>query len=50
LATAQVANRLYLAPKTIRNRLSEIINKLGVSTREGAIRLAHAAGLGRSRA
>jgi DNA-binding NarL/FixJ family response regulator len=49
LATAQVASRLYLAPKTIRNRLSEILDKLGVSTREEAIQLARTAGLGRSR-
>jgi DNA-binding NarL/FixJ family response regulator len=47
LPTAQVASRLYLAPKTIRNRLSEILDKLGVATREEAIQLARAAGLGR---
>ena len=48
LPTAQVASRLYLAPKTIRNRVSEILVKLGVATREEAIQLARAAGLGRS--
>lgn len=48
LPTAQVASRLYLAPKTIRNRLSEILDKLGVDTREEAIQLARAAGLSRS--
>jgi DNA-binding NarL/FixJ family response regulator len=47
LPTAQVASRLYLAPKTIRNRVSEILNKLGVATREEAIQLARSAGLGR---
>lgn len=47
LPTAQVAGRLYLAPKTIRNRVSEILNKLGVATREEAIEIARGAGLGR---
>ena len=46
LPTSQVAARLYLAPKTIRNRVSEMLGKLGVSSREEAITLARAAGLG----
>ena len=46
LPTSQVAARLYLAPKTIRNRVSSILAKLGVSTRDEAVALARAAGLG----
>jgi DNA-binding NarL/FixJ family response regulator len=46
LSTSQVAARLYLAPKTIRNRISEMLGKLGVATREDAIALGRAAGLG----
>jgi DNA-binding NarL/FixJ family response regulator len=47
LSTAQVAARLYLAPKTIRNRVSDIVGKLGVGSRDAAITLAQTAGLGR---
>jgi len=46
LPMSQVAARLYLAPKTIRNRVSEMLGKLGVGTREDAIALGRAAGLG----
>ena len=46
LPTSQIAARLYLAPKTIRNRVSEMLGKLAVGTREEAIALARAAGLG----
>jgi DNA-binding NarL/FixJ family response regulator len=46
LSTGQIASRLYLAPKTIRNRISEIIGKLGTPNRDEAITLARAAGLG----
>ena len=46
LPTSQVAARLYLAPKTIRNRISDMLGKLGVATREDAIALGRAAGLG----
>jgi DNA-binding NarL/FixJ family response regulator len=46
LSTGQIASRLYLAPKTIRNRVSEIIGKLGTPNRDEAITLARAAGLG----
>jgi DNA-binding NarL/FixJ family response regulator len=49
LPTSQVAARLYLAPKTIRNRISEMLGKLGVATREDAVALGRAAGLGRGR-
>ncbi|MBV9593941.1 MAG: response regulator transcription factor [Actinobacteria bacterium] len=40
LTTAQVAARLFLAPKTVRNRISELVNKLGVASRDDAIELA----------
>lgn len=46
LTTSQIAGRLYLAPKTILNRVSAIIAKLGVATRADAIALGRAAGLG----
>ena len=46
LTTSQVAARLFLAPKTIRNRTSEMLGKLGVATKEEAITLGLAGGLG----
>jgi DNA-binding NarL/FixJ family response regulator len=46
LPISQVAARLYLAPKTIRNRISEMLGKLGVATREEAVALGRSAGLG----
>ena len=46
LPTSQVAARLFLAPKTIRNRVSEIVGKLGAADRDEAVALALAAGLG----
>ena len=48
LPTSQVAARLFLAPKTVRNRISEMLSKLGVSSRAEAIALGQAGGLGRS--
>jgi DNA-binding NarL/FixJ family response regulator len=44
MTTAQVAARLFLAPKTIRNRVSDLVGKLGVTSRDDAIELAKAAG------
>lgn len=49
LPTSQVAARLYLAPKTIRNRVSEMLGKLGVASREEAIALGRSGGLGNAR-
>ena len=46
LPTSQVARRLFIAPKTVRNRLSAMLGKLGLGTREEAIALARSAGLG----
>ena len=48
LPTSQVAARLFLAPKTVRNRVSEMLTKLGVASRDEAIALGLAGGLGRS--
>jgi DNA-binding NarL/FixJ family response regulator len=42
MPTSQVAARLFLAPKTIRNRVSEMLGKLGVATREEAVALVRA--------
>jgi DNA-binding NarL/FixJ family response regulator len=42
LSTSQVAARLFLAPKTIRNRVSDMLGKLGVATRDEAIALLRA--------
>ena len=47
MSTGQIAARLYLAPKTIRNRVSEIVGKLGTANPDQAISLGRAAGLGR---
>ncbi len=47
LPVSGIAGRLYLAPKTIRNRMSELLGKLGVASREEAIALGRAGGLGR---
>ncbi|WP_427384336.1 response regulator [Janibacter sp. G56] len=47
LSTHQVASRVFLAPKTVRNRVSEMLAKLEVATREDALTLARSAGLGR---
>jgi DNA-binding NarL/FixJ family response regulator len=47
LPTSQVAARLFLAPKTVRNRVSAMLGKLEVESREDAIALGRAAGLGR---
>jgi DNA-binding NarL/FixJ family response regulator len=46
LSTSQVASRLFLAPKTILNRISDIVGKLGVDNRNSAVALGRQAGLG----
>lgn len=46
LPTSQVAAKLFLAPKTIRNRTSVILGKLGVTTKDEAITLGRKGGLG----
>ncbi len=47
LPTSQVAARLFLAPKTVRNRVSVMLGKLDVASRDDAVALARSAGLGR---
>lgn len=41
-----IAQRLFLAPKTVRNRISTMLSKLGVTSREEAISIGIAGGLG----
>lgn len=45
-ANAEIANRLYLSPKTVRNHVSSIFSKLQVADRAQAIVRAREAGLG----
>lgn len=46
LGPSQIAGRLFLAPKTVRNRMAVMLTKLGVTSREDAIALGVAGGLG----
>lgn len=46
LTNTAIAERLYLSPKTVRNRVSEIFDKLHVADRGEAIVRAREAGLG----
>jgi DNA-binding NarL/FixJ family response regulator len=46
-ANADIAKRLFLSPKAIRNHVSSIFTKLQVADRAQAIVRARAAGLGR---
>jgi DNA-binding NarL/FixJ family response regulator len=48
LSNKEIALRLVLSPKTVRNQVSIIFTRLGVASRLEAIRLARDAGLGRS--
>jgi DNA-binding NarL/FixJ family response regulator len=41
-STADIAKRLFLSRVTVRRHVSNILNKLGVSSREEAVRLVHA--------
>ena len=45
LGAATIAARLHLAPKTVRNRTTEIVRRLGVADRDEAAALARAHGL-----
>lgn len=46
LSNSAIAERLYLSPKTVRNRISEIFSKLEVADRSEAIVRARQAGMG----
>ena len=48
LGNADIARRLFLSDKTVRNYVSTVFTKLGVTTRAEAIVLARDAGLGSS--
>lgn len=45
-ANAEIADRLFLSPKTVRNHISSIFDKLGVTDRAQAIVRAREAGMG----
>jgi DNA-binding NarL/FixJ family response regulator len=44
-STADIAERLGIAPKTVRNRTSQLYKRLGVRSRAAAVRLAEERGL-----
>jgi DNA-binding NarL/FixJ family response regulator len=46
MGPSQIGEQLFLSPKTIRNRISTILAKLGVGSRDEAIALGVAGGLG----
>jgi DNA-binding NarL/FixJ family response regulator len=46
LTNGEIARRLFVSPKTVRNRVSSIFDKLHVPNRARAILLARSAGLG----
>jgi LuxR family maltose regulon positive regulatory protein len=45
LSVSEMAERLYVAPSTVRSQAKSIYRKLGVSSRAGALKEAHARGL-----
>jgi LuxR family transcriptional regulator, maltose regulon positive regulatory protein len=45
LSTREMAQRLYVAPSTVRTQVKSIYRKLGVSSRNEAVEEAHARGL-----
>jgi DNA-binding NarL/FixJ family response regulator len=47
IANAEIARRLFLSPKTVRNHVSSVFTKLQVADRAQAIVRARAAGMGR---
>jgi DNA-binding CsgD family transcriptional regulator len=47
LSNAEIAQRVYISEKTVRNHLTSIFSKLDVDSRAKAIVLAHASGLAR---
>ena len=45
LTNAEIADRLFVSPRTIENHVSAVLNKLDASTREEAVSRAHSEGL-----
>jgi DNA-binding NarL/FixJ family response regulator len=45
LTNAEIADRLFVSPRTIENHVSAVLNKLDASTREDAVSRAHSEGL-----
>lgn len=45
LSNVEIADRLFVSPRTIENHVSAVLDKLDVSTREEAVSRAHADGL-----
>jgi DNA-binding NarL/FixJ family response regulator len=45
LTNIQIADQLFVSPRTVENHVSAILTKLGSSTRGGAVHLARARGL-----
>jgi DNA-binding NarL/FixJ family response regulator len=44
LTTEQIAGKLYIGKVTVRTHVSNVLKKLRVSDREGAVRLLHSHG------
>jgi DNA-binding NarL/FixJ family response regulator len=49
MSNREIASRLYLSPKTVRNHVSNVFLKLQVADRAQAIVRAREAGLGRNK-
>ena len=45
-STESIARHLQMSPKTVRNHISNVLNKLGVQDRTAAVVVAHRHGIG----